>query len=46
MIILFNNTPLNDDKRVLRDYGIKDGDLVSLQQIPRSVAQSATNGNS
>lgn len=34
MIILFNNVPLNDDKKNLRDYGIKDGDLVTLQQVP------------
>lgn len=34
MIILFNNVPLNDDKKNLKDYGIKDGDLVTLQQVP------------
>ncbi|CAH1728700.1 unnamed protein product [Chironomus riparius] len=48
MIILFNNVPLNDDKKNLRDYGIKDGDLVSLQQVssrfPASIVPTALEG--
>lgn len=41
MIIFFNNTPLHDDKKLLKDYGIKDGDLVSLQQIGVPAAAAA-----
>lgn len=33
IVILYNNRPLTDDKKGLNSYGIKDGDLVSLQHI-------------
>lgn len=31
--ISFNGRPLKDDKKSLKDFGIKDGDVVILQQM-------------
>lgn len=33
IVILYNSRPLTDDKKGLNSYGLKDGDLVSLQHI-------------
>ena len=34
--ILWNGRPLNDNKRKLQDYGIKDGEILLLQRVQRS----------
>lgn len=41
-MILFNSQPLTDDKKGLDSYGIKDGDLVTLQQISSSSSSSSS----
>lgn len=33
IVISYNSRPLTDDKKGLNSYGLKDGDLVSLQHI-------------
>lgn len=48
IMINFNGRPLMDDKKSLKDYGIKDGDIVILQHIqhasnPPSNAPSTAN---
>jgi len=35
MIILFNGRPLLDDKKSLKDFGIKNGDMVVMEKISR-----------
>ncbi|XP_048780682.2 protein DDI1 homolog 2-like [Ostrea edulis] len=48
MAILWNGRPLHDDKRTLKSYGVKDGDMLLLQhmrgapQAPQSPQQSGT----
>ncbi|CAB3382397.1 Hypothetical predicted protein [Cloeon dipterum] len=32
--LTFNGQPLNDDKKTLKEYGIKDGDMLFMQQGP------------
>ena len=32
-MILFNQSPLNDLKKPMKDYGVKDGDCLLLQQL-------------
>lgn len=50
IMINFNGRPLMDDKKSLKDYGIKDGDIVILQHIqqasnpPSNVPSSANLG--
>ena len=35
MIIIFNGRPLLDDKKPLKDYGIKNGDMVVMEKMSR-----------
>ena len=35
MIIMFNGRPLLEDKKSLKDYGIKNGDMVVMEKISR-----------
>ena len=35
MVILFNGRPLLDDKKSLKDYGIKNGDMVIMEKVSR-----------
>ncbi|KAG1714251.1 Protein DDI1 2 [Nymphon striatum] len=43
MVILFEGRPLLDSKKSLKDYGLKDNDVVLMQTIP---AQNQTNPTS
>lgn len=36
IVIAFNGRPLMDDKKSLKDFGIKDGDVVTLQHMLHS----------
>uniref|UniRef100_A0A336MM03 CSON003649 protein n=1 Tax=Culicoides sonorensis TaxID=179676 RepID=A0A336MM03_CULSO len=51
MVIIFKGRPLLDDKKSLKDFGVKEGDMVILQHImqaveaARSTLQSARGGN-
>lgn len=36
IVIAFNGRPLMDDKKSLKDHGIKDGDAVILQHMHQS----------
>lgn len=38
--ILWNGRPLHDNKRTLKDYGIKNGDVLLLQQITGNQGQA------
>lgn len=38
IVIAFNGRPLMDDKKSLKDYGVKDGDAVILQHMLQSGA--------
>ena len=33
--LLFNGIPLLDQKKSLKEYGVKDGDMVMMEQIRR-----------
>lgn len=33
IVVMWNGRPLHDDKRTMKQYGIKDGDMLLLQQI-------------
>ena len=41
MIILFNGRPLLEDKKSLKDYGIKNGDMVVMEKISRQPQSAA-----
>jgi DNA damage-inducible protein 1 len=38
IIIVFNGQPLMDLKKTLKDYGIREGDVVILQHVAAAVA--------
>lgn len=40
IVLAHNGRPLMDDKKTLRDYGIKDGDMLVLQRNERNVPAS------
>jgi DNA damage-inducible protein 1 len=42
IMILFNSRPLTDDKKTLNQYGIRDGDLVTLQHTSAAAAGPAS----
>lgn len=42
IVIVFNGRPLMDDKKSLKDLGIHDGDVVTLQHMLQSGSASAT----
>ena len=44
MIILFNGTPLLDDKKSMKDYGVKNGDMVVMEKIKPQNPQGASGG--
>ena len=33
--LLFNGIPMTDQKKTLKDYGVKDGDMVMMDRIRR-----------
>lgn len=39
MVIAFNGLPLMNDKKSLKDHGIRDGDVVILQHMHQSGAE-------
>ena len=41
IVIFHNGVPLSDDKKTLKDYGIKDGDVLLLQRALRSTQPPA-----
>ena len=41
IVIFHNGVPLSDDKKTLKDYGIKDGDVLLLQRSLRSTQPPA-----
>ena len=44
MAIVWNGRPLHDNKLSLKEYGIKNGDMVLIQQMRGPVQQSAGSG--
>lgn len=42
MVLLVNGRPLQDDKLKLKDYGIKEGDVILLQPIQGTQSQGAS----
>lgn len=42
IVIAFNGMPLMDNKKSLKDHGIRDGDAVCLQHMLQSGATSQT----
>lgn len=45
IVILYNNHPLTDEKKTLNSYGLKDGDLVTLQHISSVSSRSKFDRN-
>src|SRR5690349_9903787 len=44
MVVMFEGKPLLDDKKNLKDYGIKEGDVVLLQGLHPQIAQHGQAG--
>lgn len=46
IMIVFNGQPLLDNKKSLKDFGVKDGDVVVLQRMlaPHPSASSGSSG--
>lgn len=44
IVILYNNRPLTDDKKGLNSYGLKDGDLVSIQHMSAVSSRMSSGG--
>lgn len=36
IVILYNGKPLLDDKKAMKDYGLKDGDMVVLERVKKA----------
>ena len=45
MIILFNGSPLLDDKKSLKDYGVKNNDMLVMERIRKQPALSGGGKN-
>ena len=47
IVIIFNGAPLTDNKKPIKDYGVKDHDMVVLERNkPRNVSRPAANAPS
>ena len=44
MIIIFNTTPLLDDKKSMKDYGVKNGDMVVMERIKKPASMAPASG--
>lgn len=42
MVILFNGNPLMDDKKTMKDYNVKNGDMVVMEKLKRPQSAPAS----
>ena len=42
MVIMLNEVVLKDDKKALKEYGVKDGDMVVMEQLKKQAAAASS----
>ena len=42
MVIMLNEAVLKDDKKALKEYGVKDGDMVVMEQLKKQAAAASS----
>ena len=41
MVIIFNGSPLEDVKKPMKDYGVKNGDMVVMEKVRKAMPKSS-----
>merc|ERR1712156_915014 len=44
MVIMFNGTVLKDDKKPLKEHGVKNGDMVVMEKVKKQTATPMLGG--